>query len=106
MHGKEEAAADTEVESTSVSALKQELETMRTEYNAMSGRLERAQQTNEEWQERVRTVASEFEARSADWQSQLQQQAARWQKVTDKLRNGMRQAGALWGLIRDARTCS
>ena len=81
-----QATAETEVEHTSIEALKQELQSVKGEYNAVAARLERAQQTNEEWQERVRTVAGEFEGRSAVWQSQLQQQAARWQKVTDKLR--------------------
>ena len=72
-HGEEELGA----ERRAGDKLRNELRELQSEQTALVGRLAASQRVNDEWQERVRAVSAEFEARTLEWQEQLQLEATK-----------------------------
>ena len=65
--------------------LRSELRAREDEQQGLVTRLATAQRVNDEWQERVRSVSSEFEARTSEWQAQLMAADGKWRQIVETL---------------------
>ena len=89
--------AEVRAERDASERLKTELRARQEEHESLVQRLMAAQRVNDEWQERVRTVSSEFEATSHDWQQQLQLADSKWRAMVDALRQRLSTAESKGG---------
>ena len=80
-HAEAELAAEREA----AERVRAELHARTDEQDGLVSRLAASQRVNDEWQERVRSVSSEFEARSAEWQSQLMHADGKWRQIVEML---------------------
>ena len=72
-------------EQSAAERVRAELRAREEEHEGLVSRLSTAQRVNDEWQERVRAVSKEFNARAAEWQAQLAAADGKWRHVVDAL---------------------